>query len=487
MLTKFIKLIDFIGNDISLLHKGSKRVKTVLGGLMTIIISVFSVYSIVYFGKDLFARESPNSRFSKAYQNSSRIMTEDRPLVFNIINGRGANIPSADKYLTFTAKRYENLPDGNVTISNIFVERCDPDKHIPKFKDLYIKSGIDLSTSYCSNSKKVQFSNGTIGEQDIYFENEYGAYPSVFTIYYFDSCKNTTANGNWCAPQEEINAVEENMYFKAALVEEYIDLSDYKDPSKTYLQTYTTNISPKVYKNTHVVYKNTYITTDSGIIMEDPSTVNRAQLDSIRTDLGQNVNGYYKLYFESTRITDNYFRKYVKVQDLVASIGGLVKFIFIFSALLLHYYSKDVLNFDIAEALYTEQEGRTIMSGGVLPGSTAFDLKDISVNNLVGPTYTVKDFRPSVKDCIKAIFKCKSRYTKKHYEQLRDLIKEKFELTYLFKKLQDFENLANLVLDSQQKLMYMKKRPLRIDTGKILQEEITIDRPSNFNLPGIRT
>jgi hypothetical protein len=477
MLAKLLTLMDFVGKDISLLHKTSKRVKTVLGGLLTAIISVFSIYSIIYFGRDLFQKENPYSRFSKAYSNSSRVSIKDRPFVFYFSDAAALEISHLDRYVTVTGKRYITSESGDTDISLLYVEPCDRSKHLLQYDDLF--HDMNFANTWCADPKKVKYANGTVGEEDnIFVENEYVGYPSIFIVYLFNTCVNTTENGNKCAPQAEIDNFESNLFLNVFLVDEYIDLNRYHNPSSKYLNTLTINITPKVHKNTHVVYKNAYITTDNGLIMEDPDTINLSQIETIKTDLGQSVTGYYKFYFESNRITDNYFRKYVKVQDLVASIGGLIKFIYVFSAMLLYFYSDQVLNFDIATTLYTEVEEKVpnLNLTNNLQGSNN-ELKEISVNRLVGNRVIYKPLEHRTGDYFKALLRCKSRYTKSNYERFRELIRGKFELTYIFKKLQDLDNLAGLVLDNQQKMIFTNKKPLRIDRNKVM-EDITVDRTS---------
>jgi hypothetical protein len=483
MLVNFLKLLDFVGKDVSLLHKSSQRVKTVLGGILTTIVSIFSIYSIVYFGRDLFTKENPFSRFSKAYTNSSLVYLKDRPFVFFAADARGNQIPNFDKYVTMTGSRFITSEQGDSDISSIFMEPCDRSKHLLQYNDLFYDK--DFSNLWCSNSEKVQYANGTIGNEDIYFENEYTGLPSVFLVYFFNSCVNTTENGNKCAPQEEIDAVESGLYLSVSLIDDYIDLNDYAKPSKTYLQKYTLNVSPKVQKLTHVAYKKAYITTDAGLIMEDPDTMSLSQVDTIKADLGQTALGYYMFYLESTRITDNYHRKYVKVQDLVASIGGLIKFIYFFIAILLYYYSDHVLSFDVASALYTEVEER-IPNPNLTNNFQAsnIEMKDVTVNRLVGNRVIFKALEVKNGDYFKALLRCKSRYTKSNYNRFKELVMGKFELTYIFKKLQDFDNVAGLVLDTQQKMMFMDKKPLRIDKDKVM-EDVIVNRTSL--IPGFHT
>jgi hypothetical protein len=331
----YMKKLDFVGNEVSLLHKSSKRVKTVIGGIITSIISIFTLYCAIYFGRGILTKDNPSSRFSKSFTDSSRVRSVDRPYVVYFANTFGVQYTNPERYFTLTGLSFPVTDTGLAgELTDVFMDKCDIDVHLAKYKDLYANK--NLANALCSNPHKMRYHNGTVVEYDsIYFENEYIGLPSVFIAYSLGSCVNTTENGNKCAPQEEIDQVENGLYMTVLLLDEYINLNDYEKPSTQYIYPYTINISPKVSKNTHVVYKNTYITTDAGLIMEDPSTINISQIDSLKTV--QITTGYYIFYFESTKITDNYNRKYVKIQDLVASIGGLIKFIYVFSSILISF------------------------------------------------------------------------------------------------------------------------------------------------------
>jgi hypothetical protein len=223
---------------------------------------------------------------------------------------------------------------------------------------LYRDNKLNVTNGgYCLNLNKT-LTNGTVVDvPNIYYENENGAADSSFIVTSIRKCTNSTSNPR-CAPKEEIDRVGVDLFLMAYVIDCYVDLSDYANHYKQYLQSILINISPNVVKATHVVVKNTYIKTDSGIIMEDIDEKNIHQIESSRTDVVTSPYVFYSFYLESTRITDRYNRKYVKIQDLVANIGGLIRCLFLVSSLLTTFFSESKLYIDLINNLYIfNQEG----------------------------------------------------------------------------------------------------------------------------------
>jgi hypothetical protein len=490
MLNVYLQTIDLVSDSVSLRHNKSDRLRSGLGGILTILIVIFLVYCINYFGEDIIKKEKPITTFSKAYQPSSKIYLNNTPVVMAFYNSLGKQYMNIEKYITFVAQRYY-FEAGNIDYTYMNVEPCDEDRHLGGYKQLFRDNKINVTNGvYCLNSNTTRYKNGTVEEiPDIYFENENGAADSSLISTSIQTCKNTTSNPK-CASKTDIDKVGNDLFIMAYAVDGYVDLSDYSNPYKQYLQSLLINISPTVIKATHIMMKNTYITTDSGIIMEDIAEQNIYQIESSKTDVVTSPYVFYSYYLESTRITDRYFRRYVKIQDLVANIGGLIRCLFMVSTMLTTFFSESKLFLDIANSLYTftKDDSRSDniknSAANMLPNELKFAGNSVIIHPKRIITNEIKP--PDSIDYYKSLLCCyRSMYTKSGYHKLRDMIHSRFELSYLFKQLQDLQNFMNMTLDERKKPAVTAKRTIRMLSKEIVEETVNIPSTPDVNVQSI--
>jgi hypothetical protein len=121
MLTKFLHTIDLVSDSVTLRHNRSDKLKNSLGGALTILIIIFLIYCINYFGEDIIKKEKPITGFSKAYQSSSRVYLNNTPVVFAFYDSLGKQYLEVEKYISFIAQPY-TFEAGKVEYSYMFIE-----------------------------------------------------------------------------------------------------------------------------------------------------------------------------------------------------------------------------------------------------------------------------------------------------------------------------------------------------------------------------
>jgi hypothetical protein len=453
----FFNSCDIIGSEIKLNYKGNTSIKTVFGGLMSLILILFTLFCISYFGADIIQREKPISRFYKEFTNQSIVNFTDFPVIMILTSGTGNPVPNIERYLEIDAVYYILSYDekAKVQVSNrysLFVEPCN-EKHYYKYKDLIERkdSNVPLNVAYCINPYKVNYLNGTINDNDyIYALNDFGNIPSNFLIARVHSCINTTANNNSCASESEID----DSFFSAFYVDNYVNLNFYDVPNISFVNNYVQAITKGLCKGSHMKIKNTKILTDSGIILEDVSETSFHQLDTIYFDILSSGNNFLYLYIEATKMTDNYYRKYVKLQDLIANTGGLIKFLFTISSVILTVYTDKHKLVDISNSLFQVQ--RISMENESNTNLVRFESKMATPVGLVFANPLQQEKRQkhknidtSFKDYIKARFGCKSKYIISHYIGLNKLIENSLEMREVINSVLKMDKLVNKVFRNE--------------------------------------
>jgi hypothetical protein len=106
----FIKKTDFVGKQVGFLYNGDKRIKSTIGGVMTLIIVAFSIYCSIYYGRDLLYKQKPISRMSKD-TNITDMNLEDIPYVVMFVNSKGQLLSNPERYFEMIPKLFINTYD----------------------------------------------------------------------------------------------------------------------------------------------------------------------------------------------------------------------------------------------------------------------------------------------------------------------------------------------------------------------------------------
>jgi hypothetical protein len=121
----------------------------------------------------------------------------------------------------------------------------------------------------------------------------------------------------------------------------YIDAKDFSNPVKYYVTSNTLRSSAYNFRQDAYLYKNVSFDTDAGFILPAVQSESHIQLDSISSSTTGDMNTqiFTNVIVGLTNIKATYNRSYVKVQDVSAQVGGIIKFFMIIIEFMLSFYS----------------------------------------------------------------------------------------------------------------------------------------------------
>jgi hypothetical protein len=478
--------VDIIGLNIGLRHHNRARYNTVPGGILTIMTAIFITYCVFYFGEDLYHKAKPISRFNKILNNTMPIQLQNYQVPITFLNGAGSPIQNMERYVDISASwlLFDYAPLGLSGITNrpLIVERCTKE-HVVAYGDLYLKDSF-FDFSYCLNHGK--FINGTTVQQGSPFiQGEYSTMNSSLVYYRIKPCVNSTGK---CAPQSEIDTVLTKVNIAYSYVDAYVNLDNYETPYSYYLARNIIAFNRQLGKTVFMKVKSTVIQTDSGILMDDVGASSLLQAEPPTTDIVGDPNTYFHLLIVSTKIQDTYVRKNIKVQDIVANVGGLLKFLLTLGTVLLIPYQQRSFKFEIINNLYKINQHVEIKNQKADLAEISqkpIDLVDISQkpadldnsqkvdltrNNYMGRTTDLssKELMLSFMDYTKALFGCSYKYSKKQYNHLIEFVNRKFEFITYIKVANTAEFLAEALVSNSQKQKLKDKFSLRWANDRVI-------------------
>ena len=135
---KYLKNIDQLGFSVAITYKDNSTYQTAIGGIFTLIITGFTIFSSIYFGSDIIYKEKPNTRFSQLYTNQSQYYLKDTPLMIVLLDNYGNPIQKdVDQYITISSL-YITITNGVLVARNsMFFELCNETRHFLNYGNLF--------------------------------------------------------------------------------------------------------------------------------------------------------------------------------------------------------------------------------------------------------------------------------------------------------------------------------------------------------------
>ena len=351
----FIEKCDFLSHKVTLTfnEKGDIGYKTFIGGIISLISIIISFACITYFIIHMFLREDFTIIQSTEIDPYVNLTNSNKlPFLLRLTNTYAIPYENDEKLYYITASIWFGGTNETLSYSakqysqSIKVEKCDINKHFSdEYKD-YFKNIQDLNSYYCLSLRNSS-------------ETIYGVYGSVFPFSYYSItlrfCKNTTENNNSCYPINQIKEIIDHPYLSVIFIDYTINSLNNKHVNDMFLRKERYQISPTIYKRIWLYFEKIKYTTDKGYILPKNDVEYFHSYKSIRTDFNENSNGDF--FCTLTILNDMKYSTYIKVfpkiQDYLATIGGLVKVITLISSLMNYnnsqnsYYLKIVKDFII--------------------------------------------------------------------------------------------------------------------------------------------
>ena len=137
-------------------------------------------------------------------------------------------------------------------------------------------------------------------------------------------CDNMTKN-NTCKPFNEIQEFMADKYASISYKDSSYDLNNYENPIQNSYKNLWWTLSANVRKTATLYWKKVNINTDDGFVFRHISTIESFQLDEKSLDVDLNYNQFiFQAEFYSSPKKESATRTYQKIQEVIASIGGLL-------------------------------------------------------------------------------------------------------------------------------------------------------------------
>jgi hypothetical protein len=502
LIQKLILNCDLLGSQLEFKIDGKTRFKTLPGGIVSILLCIFCLVCVFLFGQDIVLKQKPLSRFSKIY-NQNEVKLKDFPVVFFFNDFNGKAIDNLFSYIKLEPVYYEldwdEVNQKNIIgLSTLFVEKCNS-THFGNYTDMFTNPAnkVPYKDSYCVNPRKIKRADGTIEEKEIIIKNEHATFPSKFVQFRVRLCINETDDYQ-CAPKDKYDALLNQMFALPYYLNNFVDVNNNTHPNLPFITNLAQGLNKGFTKANYMKIKNTFVNTDTGFIFEDKATKQFYQVEENRSDILNYPNIILNFYLNGSSITDNYYRQYIKVQDIIAYIGGIVKVLFTLSGFVVESYSFKRAEFFLTNEIfhikkdYSKDSSCLVNNSSIVNSKLNKDTNVMTViksnNNIINSQQTnnrhmYSECKLNVFDYLRAKLNCKSTYTNKQYLSFSKIINDKFEIKELIEKLYSMDFMLN---ENRENSTSVKNKIVLLDSNEQFLPEILRKDTSAINLMRIK-
>ena len=352
--------VDVIGPEIKFFNENKlgKRHQTIVGGIFSVIVMALSVIVTIYFGLDLVIRTNP-----KAYQMVKFLDIVPKTVIgpanldFAVkLNTQGEVM--SEETLSYYAilKYFKNESASNPRIIATYDMRpCVFERDFKQSKDIFIDYKDDIDVNYyCVGDMHLNGTGPAVPQSDPNYITPYmdcGMESLKGDPVYFQvgvkRCVNSTENGNKCLSTEKINTYlgPESLY-SVLLKNNNFDPSNYDHPVQEYASLVQGRPSPSTFSDNYLNYVNIFFNTHDGFVLDSVDEMQSYQLkdrvEIVSSNLVDNEFNpiVFQLNFDQENTPTYYERYYLRVQEVLANIGGVLKALMLIAQIVnLFFYS----------------------------------------------------------------------------------------------------------------------------------------------------
>jgi hypothetical protein len=340
----FLRYLDVYSYDIKMKINDREKISSLIG----ILLSILTFFVLIVFswliGNDFIYRTNPNSymdqNIGKAYPRIN-LTREFAPLAFGFSDEYGYPFLNESilifKFLKYSYTLNETLSAFNdPVVTQIELENCNSNNFPSVSKEEFDHAA--LLGFYCPKNYDELYVEGSWISQNLTY--------LMFEVY---KCDYDT-DPEKCATEQEIekviagNLLNYNLFY----VGNNIALGNFSNPLIGRIVNKYKYIHPKNNKLTNIFVQKNKIFTDVAFLSSNFDELEYSKIEEIDTDIINLDNKNKRLasfVFYANNKSDYYYRTYIKISEILASVGGLIKILFLFFSFIIRpFYRLEKFN-----------------------------------------------------------------------------------------------------------------------------------------------
>ena len=341
------------------MYKKNEKYETIFGIILSFI-TIFSIIIIsILFGSDVVCRTGYSIVTNYLpLKHKTLIDFSKRPFMLGFASqGKITGIDFSKISISFERNVHNIYLDENgiyqlERISNIIeLEYCNKSKHYLNQNDFMNK--FNYSNYLCPKPN-----------QNLNFGGRFGDNINGYDLLeiHLNKCTNTTENNN-CKSEEIIDKFLDNSYLEMVYLSESIDHSNISYPLSENLRNQLYVVAKEHVKRYYQYFQIASYSSDTGLVLNNIKIFDFVENKNLFLDFVKDEEqSFYtsaallEIALTSTDQKTIYQRKYVKVQNVLGSIGGFINVLYVFFQFITSYFTKKTMIVDITNKIIIQDD-----------------------------------------------------------------------------------------------------------------------------------
>ena len=431
----FIKKLDVVGKETSLLFNGSTRIKTVCGGVLTALISFFIVAASYFLSKELFLRGDPAVRTSLEPVTEAIIKLKEFPITFNVGDGRGGMLqdnPDFRRAVEIEGQVRETAHPNNKEIMRIYafkLKQCDMLEY-GEIGEIFKKIDTRIESKLCINFDSFTTPEGKKETKDMIINAKMASRNSTYINIILLRCQEEKDPG--CSKFFEKQGT---FFFNSMHLDRVLNVSSYSNPLSYLYEVKNIAVSAELYIRQYFTFSINQLVSDDGWFLNETEETKLIQI----FEKTQEVQIYspvtrrlLALYYDTTLTKQVVARKYIKVQEVLANLGGFFKVAISAMKFIASFFSEFEFYEEMRDTIDKKIKNPNFTNNFIKQGESNAELK-IEANKLMKTTAIP---RISMTKFISQMVFC---FWKSGIEESRAIASKYLEIGYMVKRFIEIE------------------------------------------------
>jgi hypothetical protein len=347
--------IDLFSKSFEFTFAGKDKFRSDMGGYITILTFFVAVYFVWLLGNEILYRNNPKDTQIISMRDNPLNLSLSVPVGFMVQDYRGKVFSDWDKYITF-----ESFYWSKIRLNGEYV-----DVEIPKKLSLRPCESNDFSEEVYMEFKRLELSKAKcLDQQKQVLGGDLTSDFAKFITVRVTPCYNTTER-NSCAPPEESFAFLNTKTLVISVKSEKIiyNSRDFKNPVKKFIGEDNVLADPFIFNFPRYGMNEFKVETDEGLIGQTTNVQYYYELSFLNDIISAFDNqskmpsDFSKLilfeysFFESSTVKTQ-LRSYLKLTDVLASLGGILKVYLAVFNFAFHYIYQRIMHEQIITKLF---------------------------------------------------------------------------------------------------------------------------------------
>lgn len=356
---RHLKKIDIFYTPVKLKFKNHESYASILGGLLTILLTFITIALLVATGDNLYNRKNPSvNQQLLRFKNGKRItLNQEKIMIAFSFHSDYVNEIMDPRNFELNIYHYNKTSESNShstsevkRISQGIVKCVDKPNFISKFAQF-----INLTSVLHENdfSKWLCLTDDT---ENTLIGGEYQS--NFFSNIYFEAKYCQSSINNYCNNIENAKKFIRNTNVNMHYIDSEINWNNYTHPfNNSFLNSFFTKIDPILFVQTDIYFTEMEMITDAGLVFKsenrEPQRIwTLSNYKEMRLSTEDSL--LLRLYINSGFQKNLTKRIYMKLQELLAFVGGFSKAVMVVSTIICEYFNQYLFDEEMINTFFVD-------------------------------------------------------------------------------------------------------------------------------------